>query len=104
MVWSSAKSGRKDLPFIESDQLHLDELNSKHLANLAWAFARSQMLQHQTLDAIARRLCSMDALEFHPKGLAAIAWAWAKLLKRKMTLMDRLASHTMALSDRGGSP
>ena len=104
MVWSSAKSGRKDLPFIESDQLHLDELNSKHLANLAWAFARSQMLHHQTLDAIARRLCSMDALEFHPKGLAAIAWTWAKLLKRKMTLMHRLASHTMALRDRGGSP
>ena len=105
MVWSSAKSGRKDLPFIESDQLHLGELNSKHLANLAWSFARTQMLQHETLDAIARRLCSMDALEFHPKGLAAIAWTWAKLLKRNMTLMDRLASHTMALGDPlGGDP
>ena len=43
----------------------------------------------------------MTSCEFHPKSLAAIAWAWAKLAQRNMTMMDHLASHCIAHIKKG---
>lgn len=51
---------------------------------------------------MARRLCGMHACEFHPKGLAAIAWTWGKLAKKNMALMDQIASHTSVILGKDG--
>ena len=69
------------------------DLKPRDLANLAWSSTRLHA-SIPALNALARSICQSE--EFRPKELASIAWAWGKLMKKNMTLMDVLASQTLA--------